>query len=101
MSKVIKSTRGRKSSLGPCTRVNFYLPDSTRKEIRELKERAKKISPSLKYSEAFLLREGLKLVLRRENKVLEDAEKGEFHAKRRKGVDQLKPFFRKRKRRNI
>ena len=77
------SNRGRKQVLESPKLFSLFLPGDERENIDNLVSRGAKLKvpyPSV----AFILREGAKLYVREQNKLLDKAEAGEFHAKRRK-----------------
>ena len=78
-----RSSRGRKQVLKSPKLFSLFIPDDERKDINELMDRGKKLKVPYA-SVAFILREGAKLYVREQQKLLNKAEAGEFHAKKRK-----------------
>lgn len=74
---------GRKSSLTDARRFCFFLPDKEKQDIQEFIDEALQLDSQLKYSFAYVFREGARLLMRRERLQMKLATKGKLHAKSR------------------
>ena len=72
----------RKAAPVESRRFSFFLPDDEKAVMLRFIERASGFK--LRYTIAYILREGAKKFIREQSMFLSKAERGEFHAKKRK-----------------
>ena len=81
---IIATTKARKRRKIKATSSKFllHLPDADRAIYYRLIERAARLK--LKYSVAYILRQGARMFCRQQNLLLGKVEKGQYHVKKRK-----------------
>lgn len=81
--KVKRETRGRKGFLADAEKVNAYFPHSLVRSMRKLRKRGKRLKLPVVFTQSLIMREGSRMFIRKQQELMDKAERGVLHAKPR------------------